>query len=671
LLLSLVALAVLGGVFSGSQQTAAEPHPHRAAAVQDSPQDELALALKHRPVYNLKLQRFACDRRGEGYEPTIVELVASGDERFSLVIPGQQAIVGPVIADLSLGGSGSYLNFPGNPRRPGCRFERDFQALAEDVPSTIYAAVRREEGREGFALQYWTFWYFNDWNNTHEGDWEMIEIIFETDSVAEALEVGPASVVYAQHGTGERHEWDSARVEKDGDRPVVYPSAGSHASYFSADSWLGVGEDGAGLGCDISTGPHRRLDTEVVLVPSDPAGFTGEFSWLTFEGRWGEAVAKEFNGPTGPQHKRVWREPLSWAEDRRGGSARVPGNSVLGVGGVDAFCDLIEGGSNVIKVFLDDPILIGTALGLVLVPGVVAGGVVLRDAARDPQIAQFAIKRRRGTGRIMRTAGAVYRRNFLLFLGISFIFFPLGLLLTLVNGLIFSAPFIEDLLWVFDRNPVSRLMVAMLVGGVGSVVGYLVVMAASVAALDRLERGESVTITSAYKAAFSSIGHILLARLRTLLLIDIVGLTVVGLPIAIWLAVRWYFIEMAVVLERESHWTAPASSACVVKGRWWRTAMLVIFFGLLGMLAGPLLAFGLLLGTDLEPRLINVISGLFQTVTFAYFAISLCLVYGDLWTRAQDAPIPTSVRGGFLGRAHRLVIGRWLGWFEGDLDRER
>ena len=31
------------------------------------------------------------------------------------------------------------------------------------------------------ALQYWLFYAFNDWNNLHEGDWEMIQLLFDAE----------------------------------------------------------------------------------------------------------------------------------------------------------------------------------------------------------------------------------------------------------------------------------------------------------------------------------------------------------------------------------------------------------------------------------------------------------------------------------------------------------
>ena len=81
-------------------------------------------------------------------------------------------------------------------------------------------------------MEYWFWYYFNDWNNTHESDWEMIQLIFNTTSVEEALtrsRSGSAtpSTVAASSPTGvtTRSRWTETDL-------LVYPSAGSHATYF-------------------------------------------------------------------------------------------------------------------------------------------------------------------------------------------------------------------------------------------------------------------------------------------------------------------------------------------------------------------------------------------------------------------------------------------------------
>ena len=45
---------------------------------------------------------------------------------------------------------------------------------------TVYAHVAKDPDYPGkVALQYWFFYPFNDFNNTHEGDWEMTQLVFD------------------------------------------------------------------------------------------------------------------------------------------------------------------------------------------------------------------------------------------------------------------------------------------------------------------------------------------------------------------------------------------------------------------------------------------------------------------------------------------------------------
>jgi len=102
--------------------------------------------------------------------------------------------------------------------------------------------------------------------------------------------------------------------------------------------YLGRAEQGAGLGCDDASAPHRRVTPEPRLVPAEPEEWTGDFGWLAYEGRWGEITGREFDGPLGPTTKWKWRAPLSWAETLRYSSVRVPSRETLGPSAVDAFC---------------------------------------------------------------------------------------------------------------------------------------------------------------------------------------------------------------------------------------------------------------------------------------------------------------------------------------------
>ncbi len=60
---------------------------------------------------------------------------------------------------------------------------------------TVYAHVATDPKDPGkLALQYWFFYAFNDFNNTHEGDWEMIQLNFDAPDARAALETKPVEV---------------------------------------------------------------------------------------------------------------------------------------------------------------------------------------------------------------------------------------------------------------------------------------------------------------------------------------------------------------------------------------------------------------------------------------------------------------------------------------------
>jgi hypothetical protein len=155
-------------------------------------------------------------------------------------------------------------------------------------------------------LQYWFWYFYNDYNligpfihaGLHEGDWEMVQL--RLDAAGEA----PDLAVYAQHQHAGASEW--AQVERRGDRPVVYPARGSHASYFTADThWTGVWFDHAD-----GKGASPELTLEVIR-DGDAA-----YAWTRWPGMWGDtrpqdgevAIASD-TSPRGPGGHAQWGDP--------------------------------------------------------------------------------------------------------------------------------------------------------------------------------------------------------------------------------------------------------------------------------------------------------------------------------------------------------------------------
>src|SRR5207248_2890580 len=142
------------------------------------------------------------------------------------------------------------------------------------MPSIAYAHIVTDKGDPGdpkasdhLALQYWFFYYFNNFNDKHEADWEGVQLLFDAGSARQALHAEPVEAGYAQHEGGEQADWDSGKLEKVGSHPIVYSAAGSHASYYSSSLWLGTSAR-EGVGCDDTRGPSNRKSLAAVSVPS-------------------------------------------------------------------------------------------------------------------------------------------------------------------------------------------------------------------------------------------------------------------------------------------------------------------------------------------------------------------------------------------------------------------
>ena len=165
--------------------------------------------------------------------------------------------IAPVGADLTAGRYEYHLDFPGNALHPGCDYERWARQITEGTKPTVYAHVAADPDHPGkLALQYWLYYVFNDWNNTHEGDWEMIQLDFDAaDAQRGARRQTPIAVGYSQHEGAERADWGDDKLELvDGTHPVVHPAAGSHANFYGEALYLGSSAE-EGVGCDDTRGP--------------------------------------------------------------------------------------------------------------------------------------------------------------------------------------------------------------------------------------------------------------------------------------------------------------------------------------------------------------------------------------------------------------------------------
>ena len=239
-----------------------------------------------------------------------------------------------------------------------------YRTELNDPPRYTYCG-RVLEQNDWIILQYWIFYAFNDWRskffgvNDHEGDWELVTLFLDGggDSIG-----APEWVVFSCHdypGSDLLIPWEDPRVTKEGDHPVVFVGAGSHAGYprqgdyltemevpFMSPltrplellrsavrrafrSYLGREETQAkpppiltlpfvdyARGDGHALGPGRdRTWEEPRLIGDDTPWVSG------FRGLWGLHAGDRLEGenaPAGPRYTRdgrvrlSWRDPLAW-----------------------------------------------------------------------------------------------------------------------------------------------------------------------------------------------------------------------------------------------------------------------------------------------------------------------------------------------------------------------
>ena len=440
--------------------------------------DEQALAERYAPVVRLVEQAEECGP-GEPYEPMDVDALF-GQETVALRGPWNPTDlveIGPAADDL-VGRYEHHLDFPGSALDPGCDYERWARLITSGSAPTVYAHVATDAANPRMvALQYWFFYAFNDFNNLHEGDWEMVQLVFRAGDAREALSREPTEVGYTSHEGAERSEWDDESLELvDGTHPVVYPAAGSHANKYTAALYLGSSAE-AGVGCDDTRGPHRELRPAVRTIPSDPAAARRAFPWIAFEGRWGELQKAFFNGPTGPNLKTQWTEPIEWSRTWRERSYAVPTAGILGTDATDFFCSAVETGSRGLVGLLRNPgltVLVLAALAALLI-------FALTRTAWRPS-APLGVARRRSWGQILSASARMYVSRAPLFLGIGVFFIPLGAAISVVQALVLGGFGLVGI----DTTGESAGWLALLVVGVGATLTFLalgLVQAATACAL--------------------------------------------------------------------------------------------------------------------------------------------------------------------------------------------
>jgi hypothetical protein len=599
------------------------------AAAASSPEQELAD--RYAPVVALKQQPEPCSSGGEPYRPVAVDPLFGRSDVRLVDSNGRLIRTAPAAADLYGRSDRTYLDFPGSPLDPGCTYEQWAGRLFAGKPTAAYAHVVTEPGKPGkLALQYWLYYPFNDWNNKHESDWEMIQLMFDASTASEALERSPTEVGYSQHEGAERAAWDDDKLQKRAAHPIVFPGRGSHANYFEQSVWLGHSAQ-EGFGCDNTTAPSRMVQTQAVLFPdAAPSSAAAPFAWLAYGGHWGQKEHGPNTGPTGPNTKQQWTEPVSWSEDEwRDGSTKVPSGGTIGVSATSFFCGAVAKGSQLYLEFLRTPWFVVGALAAVTLLGV----WISRRTVWSPH-EPFPIDRARSGGQIYRAAFKLYRRYRLLFIGIGLIFVPLSIVGILLQQLMTRTTGVGTFLDETQSDPIVSGICALLFGQLSAIFAGIAVSGAVACALGKIHEGERPDALDAFRG-------IAIAGLLTL--------TIVGIPLAVVYLVRKAVLSQACVLEDLRATPALRRSSELVSGHGLRVLAISALVNVTAALLGPIAGVAVLFLTSGSLSLINLISSFVYAFVVPYAAIAITLLFYDLRRRRageQPAVQQTSPRAG-------------------------
>ena len=592
-----------------------------AGAASDS---TTTLAERYAPIVVVREQAEACGE-GEPYRPTQVMSVL-GQPGVVLRGPDGEQVTAPTADDIAGKGEGWYLDYPGNPLAPHCDYEKWFKTVSAGTPPTLYSRVATDPDHpDKLALQYWFFYTYNDWNDKHEGDWEMIQIVFPASTPVEALATAPESVAYAQHEGSQVSAWDSPGLIKQGEHPVVYPGQGSHAAYMTQETWFGK-SSAAGFGCDNTTALGVEVTPTIEVLPVGTPPTSGPFAWLSYTGHWGQEEPSFNNGPTGPVTKTQWATPITWqVEEGRTSAVSLP--PVAGPA-LKGFCSATAKGSLLFIRALNTPILvIGILLALLVLIIVLVSRTDWRHAQSDEP------DRERKAGQIVTAAFGWSRRHAAVVAGISGVIVLVLALSRLIRSVLMAprqSGEITDVYGTTGRGLATAALFLLAIVLI-ALAGWV---AASVISLVRDDAQRRVLgAAAALKGGLHEPAGIL-SMIGLLVAALVMTGSLILIPVAAWVVSCWAVAPAAAVVEGLPLREAFRRSADLTRGHRWRTLIVQALLLVIGLGAAGLVGAVILLLTGWPFWVSTVISVLILAILVPVAFAGTAMQFYDLRRRA-------------------------------------
>jgi hypothetical protein len=247
------------------------------------------------------------------------------------------------------------------------------------------------------------------------------------------------------------------------------------------------------------------------------------------------------------------------------------------------------------------------------------------------------LRRRRRAGEIWRLAVTEYRRHPGVFAAVGAIAVPIAGLAALIGLVLTHLPFVGRFLEVADTDAAStRLVTSSIVGGALVALPFVVVSALVASAVDD-DAGARLSLPRAWRVVRARARALLVAFVVAVVVIVLVSLTVIGVPVATWLFVRWQFMPQAAVLEGLGRRASLRRSGALTRRRWWHTALVT------GVTLAVVNGFGIVVGlvllvlfTGLPLWVLSVVVAVCNVLAMPFGALVMTYLYGDAVSASRE-----------------------------------
>jgi len=143
----------------------------------------------------------------------------------------------------------------------------------------------------------------------------------------------------------------------------------------------------------------------------------------------------------------------------------------------------------------------------------------------------------------------------------------------------------------------------------------------------------------AVRAVRSRVGALVIAVVIATVVLGLLAFVVVGIPIAVWLFVRWQFTPQVVMLEGVAGRQAFRRSGRLVHKRWFHTALVTALVAALISVVGMTIGLVLLIFfTGLPLWVLSAIIALCDVLLMPYGALVMTYLYGDAVAAQRTTP---------------------------------